>query len=152
MSDVLFSDIGSLLDADMNDLEELPPIGIPPSGVYTLNATFGIKEVKDKQLPALDLEVVEVNELKDEEERKEVRVGQKFTFFFHLVKKDGTKNTIGEGQLREICAAFSERAGQTKIGAIMNEVKGWPITAEIRRKIDPKTDMVNGSLKNIIVL
>lgn len=150
-------DIDALLDASMDDLDDLPPVGVPPSGHYNLTVTFEVKEIEGdngkKRIPAATYTVDAINELKNDEERDEVAVGQSFTEFFHLTKRDGTKNTFGIGTLKARLAAFSERFGTSNVGQLMNEVKQVAITATVVRKVNKKNeDQFNVNVKDIVVL
>jgi hypothetical protein len=154
-SDLQFENIDALLDASMDDLDDLPPVGVPPSGHYNLTATFGIKEIGEekKQVIAVDYIVDAINELKDEDERGDVIVGQQFTEFFHLTKKDGGKNTYGIGTLKQRLAPYSERFGETKIGELVKQVKQVAITASLVRKVNKKNeDQYNMQLKDVVLL
>lgn len=156
-NDTLFSNIDELLDASMDDLDDLPPVGVPPSGHYDLLITFDTKEIGTgedaKEVICANYEVTAVNELKDPEEASEVQVGQKFTEFFHVVKRDGTKNVFGIGKLKQRLAPYTERVGTKSIRDLVAGIKDFAITAEIKRKANPKNeDQYNMDLKNVVVL
>lgn len=153
----LFANLDALLDASMDDLDDLPPVGVPPTGHYNLTVTFGIKEIGEgeskKEVICAEYCVDAVNELKDEAEASEVAVGQKFMEFFHITKRDGTPNTFGIGKLKESLKPFVERAGTSNIRELINTVNQWAITAELKRKVNPKNeDQFNMSLKNVVLL
>jgi len=157
MSDALFDSVDDLLNASMDDLDDLPPVGVPPSGHYNLTVTFGVKEIgegdKKKEVIAADYVVDAVNELKDKEEADDVKPGQAFSEFFHLTKKDGTKNTFGIGTLKERLKPFAERFNTTNIGELIKEVKQVSIAATVIRKVNKKNeDQYNMNLKDVIVL
>lgn len=138
-------DISSLLDATMDDLDDLPPVGVPPSGHYNLTVSFDIQKVNEgtkdeKEIPVAKYIVEAINELKDEEERGEVAVGQNFMEFFYLKKKDGEKNTFGIGTLKERLKPHAERFGTTNIGQLIEQVKQVSITASIKRTVNRKNE------------
>lgn len=148
-------DIDSLLAASMDDLEDLPPVGVPPSGHYNLTVTFEIKEVGDdkKQIPVASYVVDAINELNDQEEASEVAVGQQFAEFFYLTKNNGERNPFGIGTLKQRLAPFSERFGTTNIGELVQATKQIAITAEVKRKVNRKdADRFNLELKNVVLL
>jgi hypothetical protein len=150
-----FENIDALLDASMDDLDDLPPVGVPPSGHYNFTVTFGIKEMGDdkKQIVAADYVVDAINELKDEDERSEVAIGQQFTEFFYVTKKDGTKNTYGIGTLKARLAPYAERFGETKIGELVKSVKQVAITATVKRRVNRKNeDHWNVDVKDVVLL
>lgn len=148
-------DIDALLNASMDDLEDLPPVGVPPSGHYNLTVSFDVKEVGDdkKQIPVATYTVDAVNELSDQDEASEVAVGQQFSEFFYLMKKDGERNTFGIGKLKQRLVPFAERFGTTNIGELLKNVQQIAITAEVKRKPNKKDeDRPNLDLKNVVLL
>lgn len=149
------SDIDALLDASMEDLEDLPPVGAPPSGHYNLTVTMAVEEIGDekKKVVTASFVVDAINELKDQSEATEVAPGQQFKTFYHTVKKDGTPNKFGIGSLKALCAPFADRLGVTKIGEIVNGVNQMAITATIRRRVSRKNeDQYNLEIKDIVIL
>lgn len=156
-NDALFANLDSLLDASMDDLDDLPPVGVPPSGHYNLTMTMEPKEIGEgenkKEVLAATYTVDAINELKDEDERNEVQVGQTFTEFFHLTKKDGSKNTFGIGTLKERLKPLAERFGSTNVGELVRECKQISIAATLVRKVNKKNeDQYNMNLKDMILL
>src|SRR5688500_13564891 len=102
MSDINSENIDDLLTASMDDLEDLPPDGVPPSGHYNLTVTASIEEIGEdkRKVPTFNYVIDAINELKDGTEVGEVAVGQQFRETFFLVKKDGTANSFGIGNLK----------------------------------------------------
>lgn len=155
MSDALFDNIDDLLNASMDDLEDLPPQGVPPSGHYNLTVTFAVEKIGDdeKDVVTASYVVDAINELKDEDERSEVAVGQQFKEFFHLTKKNGEKNTFGIGTLKQRLAPHAERFGTKNIGELINNVKQVAITATVQRRVNKKNeDQFNMQMKDIVLL
>lgn len=154
----LFSgDLEALLNASMDDLDDLPPIGVPPSGHYNLTVSFEIKQVGEgsdaKELICASYVVDAINELKNDDERDEVAVGQQFSEFFHMLKRDGTPNKFGIGTLKERLKAYSDRFGTTNIGELVKEVKQVAIAAVVVRKVNKKNeDQYNMNLKDVVLL
>lgn len=156
-SNLDFGDIDELLNATMDDLDDLPPQGVPPSGHYNLTVSFSIEEIgqdKDKKKVVAAKYIVDaINELKDEEERGEAAVGQQFTEFFHLKKKNGEKNTFGIGTLKQRLAPHAERFGTSNIGELVNQVKQVAITASVKRTVNRMNeDQYNMQMKDIVLL
>lgn len=152
-----FGDIDELLNATMDDLDDLPPQGVPPSGHYNLLVTFGVEEIgqdKDKKKVVTAAYVVEaINELKNEEEKDEVAIGQNFKEFFHMTKKDGTRNVYGIGTLKQRLAPHQERFGTANIGELVNVVKQVSITASVKRTQNRMNeDQFNMQMKDIVLL
>lgn len=154
-ADLDLTSMDALLGAMMDDLDDLPPMGVPPSGHYNLTVTFDIKKIGDdnKEVIAAEYTVDEINELKDEAERGDVAVGMKFTEFFHVKKKDGSTNTFGIGKLKQRLAPFASLTDDRSIGGIINAVKQIAIAATVKRTVNKKNeDQYNFDLKDIVVL
>ena len=154
-ADLDLTTLESLLGAMMDDLDDLPPMGVPPSGHYNLTVTFDVKKIGDdnKEVIAAEYCVDAINELKDEAERGDVAIGMKFTEFFHVKKKDGATNTFGIGKLKQRLGPFVELAEDRSIGSIINAVKQIAIAATIKRTVNKKNEeQFNVDLKDIVVL
>ena len=152
-----FGDIDELLNATMDDLDDLPPTGVPPSGHYNLTVTFGVEDIGEgdakKKVVTASYIVDSINELKDEDERSEVAVGQQFKEFFHMTKKDGNRNAFGIGTLKQRLAPHAERFGTNNIGELVQQVQQVAITASIKRTVNKKNeDMWNMQMKDIVLL
>lgn len=156
-SNLDFADIDALLNATMDDLDDLPPTGVPPSGHYNLTVTFAVEKIgqgdKEKKVVAAEYVVDAINELKDDSEASEVAVGQKFKEFFHMVKKDGTKNAYGIGNLKDRLKPYQERFGTGNIGELVNQVKQVSITASVKRiQNKMNEDQFNVQIKDVVLL
>lgn len=150
-----FSDLDAILAAGMDDLDDLPPVGVPPTGHYNLTISFNIKQVGEEKRDIIvaDYKVDAVNELQDPAQADEVKEGQSFSEFFYLTKKDGSKNTFAIGTLKQRLGVFAERLGTDNIGELIAGVKQMQIAASVKRKVNPKTeDKVNVSFKDVILL
>lgn len=152
---ILFESVEDLLDAEMDDLLDLPPVGAPPSGHYNFTITVGKEEIGDdkKEVMVASFIVDAINELKNEEEADEVKVGQEFKMFYHMTKKDGSPNKFGIGTFKQLLAPFSERFGVTKIREVVEQVNQIAITASIKRTVNRKNeDQFNVNIKDIVLL
>ena len=153
-----FQDIDSLLAASMDDLDDLPPVGVPPSGHYNMTVSFDIEtlhkgEKDEKQVIAASYLVDAINQVKTDEDASEVAVGQQFKEFFHLTKKDGTKNTFAIGNLKERLKPYAERFGTSQIGDLIQQVKQVSIAATVQRKQNKKNeDQYNVNIKDVVIL
>jgi hypothetical protein len=154
-ADLDLSTMDALLGAMLEDLDDLPPMGVPPSGNYNLTVTFDIKKIGDnqKEVIAAEYTVDDINELKDEAERADVAVGMKFTEFFHLHKKDGSKNSFGIGKMKQRLAPFASHFGTASIGETLNAVKQVAVVATVKRTVNKKNeDQWNFDIKDIVIL
>jgi len=152
---ILFDNLDALLDASMDDLEDLPPSGVPPTGHYNLNVTFSIEEIGDEKKEVIMAKYIvdAINELKDPDEASEVQPKQEFAEFFHLTKKDGSVNKFGIGKLKQRLTPYVERVGTKSIRELINGVKEFAIAASVKRTVNKKNeDQYNMDLKDVVVL
>lgn len=152
------SEVDDILNANMEDLDDLPPVGVPPSGHYNLTVTYSIEDTEDdkgnKRKTIFAKYVVDaINELKNDEDATDVAVGQEFREGFYLKKKDGTPNKFGIGTLKARLGAFSERFGTQNIGELIQAVNQIAISATIKRTVNRKDeDRFNMQIKDVVVL
>ena len=154
-NDVVFADIDDLLNASMDDLDDLPPIGVPPSGHYNLTVSFSIEEVGDDKRKTIFARYIidAINELKDEDDRSDVTLGQTFREGFYLTKKDGTPSKFGMGTLKARLAPHAARFNTTNIGELISQINQVAITATIKRTVNRKQeDQFNMQMKDIVLL
>ena len=155
MSKAAFQDLDALMDASMDDIDDLPPVGVPPTGHYGLivSATREVSETSGNEYIKFSYEVESVNEVKDPEEEKQAAVGQKFTQIFSPFKKDGTVNEFGLGYLKEACAPFAAHFGTTTMGAAIAAIDKVSVAATLVRKQDKKDkERFNFALRDVVIL
>lgn len=155
MSTNQFADFDSLMDAGMDDLEDLPPVGVPPTGHYNLSVTVERKSNKEAtgEYVQFTYVVEAINEIKDPAEESQAAVGQKFTQNFSPIKKDGTVNEWGVGFLKEAVAPFSAHFGESKIGAVLALIQNVSVAATLVRRANKKeADRFDFNLKDVVVL
>lgn len=155
MSNDAIRDLDSLMDASMDDIDDLPPVGVPPSGHYNLSVTAERKENNDKtgEYIKFSYEVEAVNEVKDPAEESQAAVGMKFSQMFSPIKKDGTPNEYGIGFLKEAVAPFSAHFGTPKMGETIAQINKVSVAASLTRRVDKKdAERFNFSLKDVVVL
>lgn len=155
MSNAVLNDFDSLMNASMDDIDDLPPIGIPPSGSYDLMVTASREQSQNggSEYIKLSYEVTNVNEVKEEAEAAEVKAGQKFSEMFSPFKKDGTVNEIGLGSLKERLKPFAAHFGTAAIGSIIEQMQQVNLTATLVRRADKKNEgQFRMSLKDVVVL
>lgn len=155
MSNAAIRDLDSLMDASMDDIDDLPPVGVPPTGHYNLSVTAERKENKEKTSEYIQFsyEVEAVNEVKDPAEESQAAVGMKFSQMFSPIKKDGTPNELGIGFLKEAVAPFSAHFGTPKMGETIAQINKVSVAASLVRRVDKKdADRFNFNLKDVVVL
>jgi hypothetical protein len=150
-----FTDLDALLNAGMEDLDDLPPMGVPPSGHYNLELTIARDTVGDQNTEVLKatFTVEEVNELKNPDEAGEVAKGQVFKEFFFPVKKNGDANPYGIAALKERLKPFVGPAGTGNISALVAFCDHVHIAATVRRTVNKKNeDQWNMRLSDVVLL
>ena len=153
--DKTFADFDSLMDAAMDDLDDLPPVGVPPTGHYNLLVTA--ERVSNKEATGEYIKftyVVEaINEIKDPAEESQAAVGQKFSNNFSPLKKDGTVNEWGVGFLKEAVAPFSAHFGTVKMGDTLALIQNVSIAATLVRRVNKKEpDRFDFNIKDVVIL
>lgn len=156
MSNAAFTDFDSLLNSSMDDLDDLPPVGVPPTGHYTLVVSaerVTPTEAGKNEYIKFSYEVEAVNEVKNPEEESQAAAGMKFTQSFSPFKKDGTVNDFGVGFLKEAIAPFAAHFGTRGIGEALQAINKVTVAASLIRKQDRKDpERFNFSLKDVVVL
>jgi hypothetical protein len=155
MSNAAIRDLDTLMDASMDDIDDLPPVGVPPSGHYNLLVTAERKENKEKTSEYIQFsyEVEAVNEVKDSAEESQAAVGMKFSQMFSPIKKDGTINEFGIGFLKEAVAPFSAHFNTSKMGDTIAQISKISVAASLTRRVDKKdADRFNFNLKDVVIL
>lgn len=149
------STLDDLFAADLDDLESLPPVGVPPTGHYTLSVTAERKPNKENNGEYIQFtyEVIEVGEVKNAEEAADAAPGMKFSERFSPIKKDGTPNTYGIGFLKQALAPFAAHFGTGNVSELLTQIDGVTVAASLVRKADRKEpDRWNFTLSNVTVL
>lgn len=155
MSDMNFGSMEDILNAGMDDLMDLPPMGVPPSGHYNLNVTATMEKAKEGNGQYIKFEyVVEaINELADPATENEVKVGQKFTEMFSPMKKDGGVNEMGIGFLKERLKPFAAHFNTNGVGETLQEVRKVTVAAALtRRPAKKEGERDNVSFADVVVL
>lgn len=150
-----FADLDSLMNASMDDIDDLPPVGVPPTGHYNISVTASreTSESSGSEYIKFSYEVEAVNEVKNPEEEKQAAVGQKFTQIFSPFKKDGTVNEFGLGYLKEACAPFSAHFGTRAMGETIAQINKISVAASLVRRQDKKDpERFNFNLRDVVVL
>lgn len=156
LNNPVLSSFDELLDAGMDDLADLPPTGVPPTGQYVLDVTCS-RETSDKEggndYIKMKYEVVEVSELKNPEEAGDVAVGMTFSSMFSPFKKTGEVNDFGLGFLKEAIAPYAAHFGTAKVGDTIAAINKVRVSASITKVRDRKEeDRYNARIKDVIVL
>lgn len=147
-------DFDALMDASMDDIDDLPPMGVPPTGNYTLEVTASReKSTSGSEYVKFSYMVVEVNEVKNEAEAGDAAAGQKFSAMYSPFKKDGTMNETGMGFLKEALNPFRAHFGTTTTGETLAAVQSVQVVATLVRRPDKREEgRFNFNLKDVTIL
>jgi len=143
-----------LMDMQMDEIEDLPPMGVPPTGHYNLLVT-ATREERDggNEYIKFAYTIESVNEVKNVAEESQAAVGMKFTEFFSPLKKDGTVNEFGMKFLKQTMAPFAAHFGGSSFSAVLESINKVSIAASLVRVVDKKeADRFNFRLSDVIIL
>lgn len=115
------SSIDSLLDATLDDLADIPSIQIYPAGAHKATITFKIDD--KKAAVQVGFTYVEPLELSDPTSVAP-EAGTKNGLYIGLKKKDGTANEYGQGTLKMIATAMSQRFPGSSTREILEAAEG----------------------------
>lgn len=109
--------VDDLMDANIDDLEDLPSFETPPVGFYQLGMTLEKKKINDKRAVGANFVIREVLELK-KKDAPVPEVGHKFGMLFMLENEWGQKafttfirpiaKAKGLSKMSEVIAACAE--------------------------------------------
>lgn len=135
MSDVNFDLLDNSID-ELADLESFSPI---PAGTHRLAIGWETKEINNKPGVVMKMTVLETIEMSDSS-AEPPEAGKKADILFLLQKEDGTPNTIGQGQLKEIISVLREKFGGDNVREVMDNTDGAEVIATLKvraNKNDP---------------
>lgn len=119
-----------LMDASIDDLQDLPAFEVPPKGHYKLAVSLERKVVNDKPCIEAKLVVREVLELADQNEKKP-EVGAKFSQLFMM------DNEYGQGGFKEFVKPIASGMGlvSPKVSQLIEVVQNIEITATVKHRV-----------------
>lgn len=118
-------DLDNLLDETIDDLADMPETKPFPDGAHLVNLKLKrLTDDKKKVVPGkfmVELEYISEIELSDPdtEESARSKEGDKNAVWIHTVKKDGTKNEFGQGQLKLIIKPIADHLGVTTVSEVI---------------------------------
>ena len=143
-----------LMSMEMDSIEDLPPMGTPPTGHYNLLVT-ATREERDggNEYIKFAYTIESINEVKNAAEESQAAVGMKFTEFFSPLKKDGTVNEFGMMFLKQSMAPFAAHFGGSSFSEVLESINKVSIAASLVRIADKKeADRFNFRLSDVIIL
>ena len=131
--------MSDLLDATLDDLEDLPEFKPFNPGAHKCSATFAEKEINGKQVVELSLKLIETLELSDPQQEADKPGAESSTIFM-------LDNEYGRGNLKKCATPFGVALGFSTIRQIVEGVKDAEclILTSIRvDKTDPDRKYLN---------
>ena len=95
------SEIDSLLDSTLDDLEDLPSFKPFPAGAHRVNVSLSIKKINDAEAVEMSLVLLETMEMADAQ-AEPAKPGDTSSVLFML------NNEFGLGNLKKCCIPLSE--------------------------------------------
>lgn len=138
------NDMADLLDADLDDLKDLPEFGVLPIGTYELEIHWEAKTINDAPAQELKLKVVEVVELSDPTETPPA-VGAESSVLYFM------DNEFGQGAFKKVVSAFSNTYGSTHIRTLVDATQGAVVRMVIGQSKSKKNDTVYNSVKKVLI-
>ena len=116
-------DFDSLLDADLNDLADLPEFADFPAGVHRCTVDITKKEINGKPMMEVKLTGIETVELAKPEEDKPISVGQTSSSLYDLT------NEFAQGAFKNLIKPLAGALGVTSIREIVEQSNGYELEA-----------------------
>ena len=125
--------IDDLLDATLDDLEDLPEFKPFPVGAHRVSISLAIKEINSKQAVELDMKAIETMELVNSSDEP-LKEGDSTSLAFFM------DNEFGRGALKKVSIPLAEALGTNTIRELIdacNGVECLVITTLRKDKNDP---------------
>lgn len=110
-----------LLDETLDDLADLPSTKPFPAGAHAVDLT--VKRNPNKKPGSYIVEMVYAEPIEVGADVELPNAGDKSTVFISTLKKDGTKNEFGQGQLKLIMAPLADLYGTRNLNEILEQNK-----------------------------
>ena len=133
------SDLDTLLDATLDDLEDLPEYKTYPPGAHKVTATLEAKEINNKPAIELSFKYLEAIELEGSDAVSPSAGDESSTLFF-------LDNEYGRGNLKNALTAFHDFAGggtNREIVEAVKDVECVILTSYGKNKNDPDKPYLN---------
>lgn len=146
----------SLLDMNMEDIEDLPGFEVPPTGEYIFKLTTAMKEINNKIFIETQYEVVECLK-KDKDTDADGKPGNKFSSLYTIrgdgkdKEKDEEMRRLGLGKLKELLAGIAESTGETSVAILVRDyIASALVQGTLKRRADKEDpEKFYGNVKNL---
>ncbi len=117
------NDFDSLLDADLDDLADLPDFENFPAGSHRCTLAITQKVINNKPMIEVKLTGIETVELANAETDKPISAGQVSSALYDL------SNEFAQGALKKLIAPLAAHLGVGKLRDIMEQAEGTEVEA-----------------------
>lgn len=139
------SNFDSLLDANLDDLADLPDFASFPAGVHRATIAIQQKTVNDKPGMEVSLTGIETVELSKPEEDKPISAGQVSSALYFL------DNEFGQGAFKKLIAPLAANLGVSSIRDLIEQCKGMEVEAVTSYRTNKKTGDTYFEIKKLII-
>lgn len=123
------SNLDMLLDATLDDLQDLPSFKPFPAGAHRCLASFGTKEINGKAAVTLDFKYIEVIELTDPTEEAPKENDTSNTMFM-------LDNEFGQGNLKKCAMPFAAAMNLSSLRDIVEQVQDVEVVIITSIRVD----------------
>jgi len=141
------SEVDNLLDATLDDLEDLPTFEPFSAGAHRCSATMELKEINGNKAVELSLKGLETIELSDPTSGKAIKEGDTSSVLFML------NNEFGLGNLKKVATPISVALGTVSIRDTIDACKDVEVViiSSLRKdKNDPDKFFMNIKELNVV--
>jgi hypothetical protein len=128
----------NLLDETLDDLADAPSTELWPAGAYEASVKISRMDKKPTSY-VINMTCVQPIEMSDPAATAPA-AGDTSAVFIHTVKKDGSKNEFGQGQLKAILAPIAQALNTRSIADILEATKNGIdaiVVVKVRKSKDP---------------
>lgn len=110
-------DINALLDAKLDDLEDLPEFKPFAAGTHKVLVSLAIKDINDDKAIEMAIKAIETLELANPTKDENIKEGDTTSVLFML------NNEIGRGKLKAIAKPLGASLGVSGLGEVVEQTK-----------------------------
>ncbi len=132
MSEDNYDDIDELLDATLDDLEDLPEFKPFSAGAHTATLSLTRKKIGDHPAIEANFILIETLELADSTEEAPSKAGDLASAAYFL------DNEFGRGKFKELCKPLAAHLGVTKLSEIVEETQQLEVMIVTSIRVDKK--------------
>lgn len=140
------SAVDDLLDAELDDLKDMPEFSVFPNGAHACTVkSFGKIEINKDDYIELVLTAVSTEELSDPSDNPLV-AGAEASSVFNM------SNEFGQGSLKALLLPLRADLGVTKLGEVMEKLVGTTVLVVTKKTFSKDKTKTYMNVTNITVL